>query len=115
MPCTLPRRHDAIALARAGAEHTVVPDEMEARRRDERGEFLDEFLWREDDVRRAVAPAVLQAIEQAAIVEPGEPLGRNRRARAIATETFEAAAVVRGHRDVGVHADAADARATLAL
>jgi hypothetical protein len=40
-PCALPRRHDAIALARAGAEHTVVPDEMEARRRDERGELLD--------------------------------------------------------------------------
>jgi hypothetical protein len=35
----------------------------------DRGELLDEFLRREDDVRRAVSPAVFQAIEQAAVVE----------------------------------------------
>jgi len=44
LPCTLPHRHDPIALARTRAEHAVVADEMEARRRHERGEFLDEFV-----------------------------------------------------------------------
>jgi hypothetical protein len=33
----------ASRAARARAEHAVVADEMEARRRDERGEFLDEL------------------------------------------------------------------------
>ena len=33
-------------------------------------------------MRRAIAPAVLRAIKEAAVFEPGEPLGRNRRARA---------------------------------
>lgn len=47
---TLPRWHDAIALTRARPEDAVVGDEMEARRRDERGEILDELLRREDDV-----------------------------------------------------------------
>jgi len=42
---------------------------MEARRRDERGEFLEELLRCEDDVRRAVAPAVLQAIEKTAVLD----------------------------------------------
>jgi len=42
---------------------------MEAGRRNERGELLDQFLRREDDVRRAVAPAVLQAIEKTAVFE----------------------------------------------
>ena len=56
-------------LARAGAEDAVVADEMEARRRHQGRELLDELLRREDDVRRAAAPAVLQAVEEAAVVE----------------------------------------------
>ena len=88
---------------------------MEARQRGERGEFLDEFLRCEDDVRRAVAPAVLEAIEQAAVFEPGEALRRNRRARSVAAQALEATPVARGDGDVRVHADAADARAALAL
>jgi hypothetical protein len=91
-PSALPRRHDAIALARARAEHAVVADEMEARRRDERGEFPGELLRREDGVRRAIAPAVLQAIEQAAVFESREAPVRNRWTRAVATQAFEAAA-----------------------
>jgi hypothetical protein len=42
---------------------------METRRRDERGELLDELLRREDHVRRAVAPAVLEPIEETAVLE----------------------------------------------
>jgi hypothetical protein len=62
--------HDAIALTRAGTEDPVVAHEVEAGRRDQRREALDELLRREDDVGRAVAPAVLQSVEQAPVREP---------------------------------------------
>jgi hypothetical protein len=56
----------------------VVSHEVEARRRDEGRELLHELRGLEDDVGRAVAPAVLEAVEEPAIVEPGEPLGCDR-------------------------------------
>ncbi len=56
---------------------------------------VDEFVRREDDVRRAVAPAVLEPIEQAAVFEPGKALGRDRRTCPVAAQAFEAAAVTR--------------------
>jgi hypothetical protein len=57
---------------------------VETRRRDQRRELLDEFLRREDDVGRAVAPAVLQAIEERSVGESGEPLGGDGRAGHVA-------------------------------
>jgi len=51
------------ALTRTRAEHPVVADEVEARRRCQRCELLDELAGLEDDVGGAIAPAVLQAIE----------------------------------------------------
>lgn len=70
--------HHAPALARAGAEDAVVADEVEARRRHQRRELLDELGGLEKDVGGAVAPAMLQAIEEPAIGHPGEPLGGDR-------------------------------------
>jgi hypothetical protein len=46
----------------------VVADEVEAGRRDQRGEPLQEFEGLEDDVGRAVAPAVLQAVEETPVL-----------------------------------------------
>ena len=51
------RADDAIAFSRARRQDAVVADEMEARRRDEGGELLDELERLEADVRGAVAPA----------------------------------------------------------
>jgi len=84
------------------------------RRRHECRQLLDELSRREHGVRRAVAPAVLEPVEEASIAQPRESLGRDRRVRAVATQAFEAAAVARGDRDVGVDADATHARAALA-
>jgi hypothetical protein len=66
---------------------------MEARRRHEGRQLLHELAGLEDDVGRAVAPTVPQAIEQASIVEAGEPLGRERRPRDVTAQALEAAAV----------------------
>jgi len=52
----------------------VIPDEVSARRRHQRGESLDQLERLEDERRRAVAPAALEPVEQAAVRELGEPL-----------------------------------------
>jgi hypothetical protein len=79
LPCFARARHHAVALARARAQDPVVADQVETGRRDTGRELLDELLGLEDDVGRAVAPAVLQAIEEPPILEAGESLGRHRR------------------------------------
>jgi hypothetical protein len=43
---------------------------MEVRRRDQGRELLEELQGLEDDVGRAVAPAILQPVEEPAIAEP---------------------------------------------
>jgi hypothetical protein len=50
---------------------------VEARRRDQGHELLDELLELEDDVGRAVAPALLELVE--------EPSVRSRERRSVAT------------------------------
>jgi hypothetical protein len=62
-----PWGYDLIPLAGARSEDPVVADEVEAGRRYERGEPLQELEGLEDNVRRAVAPAVFEAVEEAAV------------------------------------------------
>ncbi len=52
----------------------MVTDLVRARRRDEGDQFLQQFLRLEDHMRGAVAPASLQAVEQAPISQPRESL-----------------------------------------
>ena len=66
----LTARHDPVAFAGARSEDAVVADEMEVRRRDQGRELLEELQGLEDDVGRAVAPAILQPVEEPAIAEP---------------------------------------------
>ena len=108
-------RYDAIPLACTWAQDPVVTHEVEARWRDQRCELLHEFLGLEDDVGGAVAPAVLEAVEEPSILEPGEPLGRDGWACHVAAEAFQAAAVARRDGDVRVQAHAARAGAARAL
>jgi hypothetical protein len=56
----------------------VIADEVEAGRRNQRRELLDELLRLEYEVGRAVAPAVLEPVEEPSILHPGESLRRNR-------------------------------------
>ena len=71
--------HDAISVARAWPEDAVVPHDMGTRPRHERGEPLHELDRLEGDMRRAVAPALLEAVEQPPVALPREPARRDRR------------------------------------
>ncbi len=89
--------------------------QVEAGRRDQRRELLEEFLRREDDVSGAVAPAVLQAVEERSVGESGEPLGGDGRAGRVAAQPLESPPIARRNGHVGVQVHAAGARAALAL
>ena len=108
-------RHDAVALARTRAEDPVVANQMEAGRRDQGRELFDELLGLEDDVGRAVAPAMLEPVEKPPVLHPREALGGDRRAGDVATEALESAAIAGGDGHVRVQADAAHAGAALAF
>jgi len=67
------------------------------------------------DMGGAIAPAVLEPVEEATVGHPGEPLGGNRGPRNMATKPLEAPAVAGGDGDVRVEAHPARAGATLAV
>ena len=71
----------------------MVTHEVEAGRRDQGCELLDELLGLEDDVGRAVAPAVLELAEEPPVLHPREAFGGDRRAGHVAAEALEAGAI----------------------
>jgi len=107
--------HNAISVACAWPEDAVVPHEMGTRPRHERGEPLHELDRLEDDVRRAVAPALLEAVEQPPVALPGESACRDRRSRHVTTQPLEPKAIPCRHGHVGMQAHAVHAGAALAL
>jgi len=58
------RRHHLRPVSSRGSENAVVPNEVEPRRRDQRGELRQQLQGFESDVSRAVAPAVFEFVEQ---------------------------------------------------
>jgi len=60
----------------------------------------------EHDLGRAVAPAMAQVVEEPAIGQAFQAIGRHRRSRDIAAEALEAAAIAGGDGDVGVQREA---------
>ncbi len=91
----------------------MVAHEMGAGRGDHRRDPLDQLERVEHDVGRAVAPAVLETVEQTTVGKRREALGRDGRSGDVAAEALESPTVPRGNGDVGVHAHAADVGATL--
>ena len=63
-------RHDTIPLARARTEDPVVADQVDSRGRHQGRELLDQLLRLEDDVGRAVALAMLEAVQEPSILAP---------------------------------------------
>jgi len=57
----------------------MVANHVDARRWHDRGELLHQLERLEDHVRGAVAPAALESVEQAPVLEPGEAPSRHRR------------------------------------
>jgi len=68
--------HAQAEVARSWPEDAVIAHEMDTRPRHERGEPLHELARLEDDVRSAIAPAVLEAIEQPSVALSREPARR---------------------------------------
>jgi hypothetical protein len=96
----------------------VVAHLVGARRWDQGDQALQQFERLEDDVGGAVAPTVLEPVEQAAVTQAREPLAGQRRTRDVAAQPLESPAVAGGHAHVGVQAQARDlgaARAADAL
>ena len=89
------RRDDGRAGRERGGEDAEVAREVGARARNERDEALDEFVRREHERGRAVAPGALELELEAAVVEAGESIGGDRRAREIARHALEARAIGR--------------------
>jgi hypothetical protein len=83
------RRHDPGPVAGCGGEDAVIPDEIEPRRWDKRGQFLEQLQRFESDVGRAVAPVMFEFVEQATVSQPRQALGGDRRSRCIAAQALE--------------------------
>jgi hypothetical protein len=84
----------------------LIPDQVRAGRGDERHESLQKLERLEHDVRRAIPPAMPQAVEQAPILEAFQPRGGDGRAPAVTAQPLETPAVAGGDGDVGVQREA---------
>jgi hypothetical protein len=93
----------------------VVAHEVKAGRRYQGRELLDQFLGLEDDVRRAIAPAMLEAVQEPPVLEPREPLGCDRRTGHVAAQALQTLAIARRDGDVRVQAHAARTGAAFAF
>jgi len=100
------RRQNLASPSGSGCENAVVPHKVEPGRRHQSRELPDEFERFKDDVGRSVAPAALEAIQQAAIRQQGETLLGQRRTRDITAELLEPQAVASGDADFGMQTDA---------
>jgi len=90
----------------------VVSDQVEAGRGHKRGEFFDKLERLKNDVARAVPPEALKAIQQPAVGQSRQPLGRHRRAPCVTAEPFQPHPVMSRDTNVGVHTEARNAGTT---
>ena len=92
------------SVACAGGKYAVVAHHVEPRRRNQRGQLLDQFERFEDDRFGAVAPAAFEPVEQASVAHARQPLAGQRRPGGVATQALDLVSGVSGQRDVGVDA-----------
>lgn len=79
----------------------MVSDQVEAGRGHKRGEFFDKLERLKNDVAHAVPPAALKAIQQPAVGQSRQPLGRHRRAPGVTAEPFQPHPVMSRDANVG--------------
>jgi hypothetical protein len=82
-----------------------VPRHAEPRRRDRRDDSSNQSERLEQHGARAVEPCLLYLVAHAAILETGEPHGRNRRTSQVPTQSLEPRAVVAVHGELRVQID----------
>jgi hypothetical protein len=92
----------------------MVANQIEARRRNKRGEFFNQFERFENNVGGSVPPAVLEAIQQPAIRQKRQSLGGHRGAAGVSAQTLESHTVMGGNADVGMNAVAGNCGAARA-
>ena len=106
--CCRPFWHDALAIAGGRRERAVVGDELLVRSRHERAESLEERQRIEHDVGRAIAPALLQRVGDAAVGQHGEPVVGDGRACDVVDQVFETIGSVGGDAGRGVQREAVE-------
>jgi hypothetical protein len=66
---------------------------------------FQEFVWREDEVARAVVPRMAERTDDAPVGESGQPLLRERRSQEVAAEPFEPKPVIGADVAIGVEVE----------
>ena len=102
------RGDDGGAAAKAGAKTPKYRVKVGARAGNERDKALDELVRREYESGRAVAPGALELELESAVVEAGEPIGGDRRAREIARHALDTRAIGGGDSGGRLEVEAAD-------
>jgi hypothetical protein len=105
---------DLVSTDGVGAEHPVVPGEMEVGARDEGGEPMQELGRLEDDgpgAARAERP--LELVTDSAVLEQGEALLREGLTSSIADEAQEALSVVGSEGHIRVQGETVDVGAAV--
>jgi len=95
-------------------KYAAISNQIEAGRRHKRGEFFNQFEGLENHVGGSVAPAALEAIQQPAVGEKRQPLGRHWRTPGVTAQALEAHAVMGGNADIGMNAVAGNRGTTRA-
>ena len=92
----------------AGANNAVVGDEVLVRSRHDRAKSLEERQRIEHDVGRAITPALLQRVVDAAVGQHGEPVVGDGRACDVVDQVFETIGSVGGDAGRGVQREAVE-------
>jgi hypothetical protein len=79
---------------------------VEARRRNQRGEAVDQLQRLERHVRGPVSPTMAELVQQAAVRQLAQAFRCHGRPTDVATQSLQALPVVGGDRDAGVQAEA---------
>jgi len=87
----------------------VVAHGVKTRRRDQRGQTVDQLQRLESDVGRSISPAVAQLVQQAAVRHLAQPFRRHGRPPGIAAESLQTLPVVPRDGDARVQAEAVGA------
>jgi len=90
----------------------MTANQIEAGRGYKRGEFFNQLEGFENHVGGSVAPEALKAIQQPAVGQLRQPLGRHRRAPRVTAEPFQPNPVMSRDANVGVHTEARNAGTT---
>jgi len=84
-----------VSIGRGGSQYAVVADQVKSRRGHESGQFLQQFLWGQQDLARTVRPGPLQGERERFLVDEAQSAIGHGRPDDVATESFEAAPVGR--------------------